>query len=169
VQRDAPFAARRGDAGFTCFDVRIAALLAGRQPDSKLLRIFIRVKKRVAVSGPGCPGTARSSGRSSYRYCGINASGPTVPGPANRRNTMNSPFASILSATGLVLLLGACGNDGPAEQAGEDIDQAVEDVAGKLDSDGPAEKAGENVDKAVEKAGDEIEAAADELEQMSDR
>lgn len=51
--------------------------------------------------------------------------------------------ATILSAA----LLTAC-NDGPAEEAGEDIDEAVEDVTGE-DAD-TLEEAGENVDEATD-------------------
>lgn len=51
--------------------------------------------------------------------------------------------ATILSAA----LLTAC-NDGPAENAGEDVDDAVEDVTGE-DSD-TFEEAGEDVDDATD-------------------
>lgn len=51
--------------------------------------------------------------------------------------------ATLLSAA----LLAAC-NDGPAENAGEDIDEAVEDVTGE-NSD-TFEEAGENVDEATD-------------------
>lgn len=51
--------------------------------------------------------------------------------------------ATILAAA----LLTAC-NDGPAEDAGEDVDDAVEDVTGE-DSDA-FEEAGENVDDATD-------------------
>ena len=51
--------------------------------------------------------------------------------------------ATILSA----VLLTAC-NDGPAENAGEDLDDAVEEVTGE--NNDTFEEAGENVDEATD-------------------
>ena len=55
----------------------------------------------------------------------------------------------LLSAAGI---LAAC-PDGPAENAGEDVDSAIEDVTGE-DTDA-FEEAGENVDEAAEDVDDE--------------
>jgi ABC-type oligopeptide transport system substrate-binding subunit len=51
---------------------------------------------------------------------------------------------------GLSALLLACSEQGPAERAGEKVDEAVESIQESLDPDGPAEEAGEQVDEAVE-------------------
>lgn len=56
----------------------------------------------------------------------------------------SSHWLVALSAAGI---LAAC-SDGPAENAGEDVDEAVEDVTGE-DTD-TFEEAGENVDEATE-------------------
>jgi hypothetical protein len=53
----------------------------------------------------------------------------------------------------------AC-SDGPAENAGEDVDEAIEDVTGE--EQGTFEEAGENLDDAADDAGDAIEDATDE-------
>ena len=54
----------------------------------------------------------------------------------------------------LSLMLAGCQEKGPAQEAGEKIDEAVEDtkeaVEGAVNPKGPAEKAGEEVDEAVE-------------------
>jgi len=57
--------------------------------------------------------------------------------------------------------LAACEKKGPAEKAGEQVDQAVEDakegmeqgaeaISDKIDPQGPAEKAGEKFDEAMD-------------------
>ena len=63
-------------------------------------------------------------------------------------------FHKILLASlpAIVLGLGACEDKGPAESAGQKIDQAVEKAKEAVDPQGPAERAGENIDEAVEKA-----------------
>jgi predicted lipoprotein len=61
----------------------------------------------------------------------------------------------------MAISLGACKKEGPAEKAGEQVDQAVEETreeleqAGeameeKFDKQGPAEEAGEKIDEALE-------------------
>ncbi|MAB13088.1 hypothetical protein [Parvibaculum sp.] len=63
---------------------------------------------------------------------------------------------SALIATSLILaapLLAACDDDGPAEQAGEKIDNAVND------SNDTMEKAGESMDDAMDDMHDGMEDA----------
>ena len=55
-------------------------------------------------------------------------------------------------ATGGATLLGGCREKGPAEKAGEKVDNAMEKVEDKLDPKGPVEKAGRKIDKAVDDA-----------------
>jgi len=43
-----------------------------------------------------------------------------------------------------------CNDDGPAESAGESIDNAVEETKEAFDNDGPAENAGEEIDEAFD-------------------
>lgn len=47
-------------------------------------------------------------------------------------------------------LLSGCSEPGPAEQAGKEIDEAVEEVRERIDPAGPAEQAGREIDEAVE-------------------
>lgn len=43
----------------------------------------------------------------------------------------------------------SCTKKGPAEKAGESMDEAIENVKDAVDPKGPVEKAGEKVDKAL--------------------
>ena len=61
------------------------------------------------------------------------------------------PFIILSVLAGLTLA--GCGEKGPAEQAGEKVDQAVEQAKDAIEDagqQGPAEKAGEAIDKKVE-------------------
>lgn len=59
----------------------------------------------------------------------------------------------ILAA--LLLLAGCNGEEGPAEQAGEEIDEAVDDAEDTV------EEAAESAGDAMEEAGDDVEEATD--------
>lgn len=63
-----------------------------------------------------------------------------------------------ISALAALLLLGLPGcdrNEGPVEEAAEDVDESLEETA-------------EQIDEAAEEAGDKVEEAADELEEETD-
>lgn len=63
----------------------------------------------------------------------------------------------VLSALACLTLAG-CSEKGPAEEAGENIDQAVEqgkDAVEDAGQQGPAEEAGEEMDEAVDEMKDE--------------
>ena len=66
-------------------------------------------------------------------------------------------FFTLLLAVVFFLMTGllGCQNDGPAEQAGEKVDQAVESTEEAV------EEAGDEVEDTMEEAGEEIE---DEVE-----
>lgn len=55
-------------------------------------------------------------------------------------------FALLLPLTGG---LAACDDQGPAEEAGESLDEAADDVGNAFDNSGPAEEAGEDIDDAT--------------------
>lgn len=70
----------------------------------------------------------------------------------------------------LVLLLGGCDEpEGPAERAGERMDEAAERAAEALDPEGPAERAGEQIDQAMERAGAAIQDAGDKAKEKTRR
>lgn len=66
----------------------------------------------------------------------------------------------------LSMALTGCSEPGPAEQAGENIDEAMEDARESLEElgeePGPAERAGETVDDAVDEAADSYEELREE-------
>jgi len=79
---------------------------------------------------------------------------------------------SIIAIVVLAAALGACDEPGPAERAGEKIDNSVEHAKEKVEDivepgEGPAEKAGENIDDAVEATGKQIEDAGQEIKEQS--
>lgn len=60
---------------------------------------------------------------------------------------------TLLLSLCLLPLVGSvvsCREKGPAEKAGEKMDNAVENVKDAVDPKGPVEKAGEKVDKALD-------------------
>ena len=62
-----------------------------------------------------------------------------------------------LFCTGLIVLaLGGCESEGPAERAGKQLDKTVDELTKPM---GPAEQAGEKIDKAVNDADQALEEA----------
>ena len=57
-------------------------------------------------------------------------------------------FAALTMAT--VGLATGCGEDGPAEEVGEAIDDAARKAKDAIDPPGPAEKAGRKVDEVLD-------------------
>ena len=79
-------------------------------------------------------------------------------------------FFAGVAALGLgVFLLAGCEREGPAERAGKQIDETVENLSEPVRRDGPVERAGEQVDKAVEEAGDALKRAGDKIERATDQ
>lgn len=63
--------------------------------------------------------------------------------------SMRMPALALLLGLGTLGLV-ACDNEGPAERAGEKLDNAAERVGDAINPKGPAEKAGEAVDNAAD-------------------
>lgn len=67
------------------------------------------------------------------------------------------PTITTMKATTLIALclfpvvasVVSCKEKGPAEKAGEGVDQAIEDVKDAVDPKGPVEKVGEKIDEAT--------------------
>ena len=72
----------------------------------------------------------------------------------------------LLNGRALVLGVGAlfffagCEAEGPAEKAGEKIDQGVQDAKDAVNPSGPAEDVGAKIDKATKDVGEKIDKAA---------
>lgn len=73
----------------------------------------------------------------------------------NRSPRITSALFALLFALGGGAVLSGCEEQGPAEEAGEEIDDAVEE-------------AGEEIDEAAEETGDAVEEAAEEIEEETD-
>lgn len=73
----------------------------------------------------------------------------------SRTPRITSALFALLFALGGGAVLTGCEDQGPAEEAGEEIDDAVEE-------------AGEKIDEAAEEAGDAVEEAAEEVEEETD-
>jgi hypothetical protein len=66
----------------------------------------------------------------------------------------------LLTSLAIILLtlgLSACEQEGPAERAGEKVDEAAERAKESVDPQGPAERAGEKADEAMERADEATE------------
>jgi hyperosmotically inducible protein len=59
----------------------------------------------------------------------------------------------------------ACETEGPAEQAGEKIDQAVEDASEKIEN--ATESAGEKIEEATDSAGEKLEETGDAVREKT--
>lgn len=76
-----------------------------------------------------------------------------------------SALALLFALTGGVFLA-ACDNEGPAEEAGENIDEAVEETTDG--SDDYMDETKETVEEGMEETGEAAEEAADEVEEATD-
>lgn len=75
--------------------------------------------------------------------------------------------ASLLAAA---LVVTGCEQEGPLERAGEDLDDAMEEMAEGLErNEGPVERAGERVDDAVEEMGERLERAGENIQGATSR
>jgi uncharacterized protein YjbJ (UPF0337 family) len=87
-------------------------------------------------------------------------------GKNNRRLEMRvyKMFSFMLGVGLLVVALGGCEHEGPVEQTGKKIDEAVEDLGAATKKEGPAEQTGKKIDEAVEKAGEAMQDATNRLQ-----
>lgn len=93
--------------------------------------------------------------------------------PAETRRAARWPRPlGVLAVLASLLVLNGCDRQGPAEAAGEKIDQAVKETREQAaeiyeevspQSEGPAERAGKALDEAREAAGEKIEEAGEAL------
>ncbi|MBL9156477.1 MAG: antitoxin [Verrucomicrobiales bacterium] len=63
---------------------------------------------------------------------------------------ITTSFLFLALSASLTLI--SCEKKGPAEKAGEKVDEAIKAVGDAVDPKGPGEKVGEAIDKAVDKA-----------------
>lgn len=94
-----------------------------------------------------------------------------LPPGSKRSHPWHASYAVLALLTSLLILTG-CDSKGPAEKAGEQVDQAMQDMkeeAGKLVGDataepGPAQEAGRSLDEARAQAGEKIEQIGEDMQ-----
>ncbi len=64
---------------------------------------------------------------------------------------MKNLLLLAVCSVSILAALASCKKKGPAEKAGEKMDEAIENVKDAVDPKGPAEKAGEKVDEVLDK------------------
>jgi peptidoglycan hydrolase CwlO-like protein len=68
----------------------------------------------------------------------------------------------------VILILGGCQQEGPAERAGKEIDEATEKLGEVVKEKGPVERAGEKIDNAVEDVGEALEETGDKVKKSTE-
>jgi predicted small lipoprotein YifL len=66
-------------------------------------------------------------------------------------STMKSILITAIASLAILASTTSCRKKGPAEKAGEKMDETIENVKDAVDPKGPVEKAGEKVDEALGK------------------
>jgi hypothetical protein len=72
-------------------------------------------------------------------------------------NMKKPGLLALLALSGCLMGYTGCGRKGPAERAGEKIDETGRKIEDKIDPKGPMEKAGENMDDAAKDAKRKLE------------
>lgn len=88
----------------------------------------------------------------------------SLPARSKRTHPWHASYAVLAVLTSLLILNG-CDKQGPAERAGEQVDQSVQDMKEEAkalfddpaDPPGPAQEAGKALDEAREQTGKKIE------------
>lgn len=109
-----------------------------------------------------------------YEWSGAVAGMVTgIPEKSKRTHAWHASYGVLALLTSLLALNG-CDRKGPAEQAGEQVDQAIQGMneeagAPKNDvtaSPGPAEQTGRTVDEAGEKAGEKVQQLGGDMQKQ---
>jgi hypothetical protein len=76
---------------------------------------------------------------------------------------------AVMMCTGfVVMILGACKQEGPAERTGRKIDEAAEKLGEAVEKKGPMERAGESMDNAVDNTGEALEEAGEKAKKATE-
>lgn len=81
-------------------------------------------------------------------------------------------FPVWISMLSLGLVIAGCQPEGPAEKAGKEIDQTVEQVKEALPGlqpEGPMERAGKHLDEATEQIGEQAASIGNEIKEKTER
>lgn len=96
-----------------------------------------------------------------------------IPEKSKRTHAWHASY-SVLALLTSLLALNGCDRKGPAEQAGEQVDQAIRGMKeeagapknGVTAKPGPAEEAGRTVDEAREKAGEKVQQLGKDMQKQ---
>jgi hypothetical protein len=82
--------------------------------------------------------------------------------------TIYKELAAIVCIGLVVIALGACKPEGPAERTGRKIDEAAEKLGDAVEKKGPLERAGEKMDNAADNAGEALEEAGEKAKRATE-
>lgn len=96
----------------------------------------------------------------------------SLPARSKRTHPWHASYAVLAVLTSLLILNG-CDNQGPAEQAGEQVDRSVQDMKEEVNAlfdepaaqPGPAQEAGKTLDEAREQTGEKIEQMGKDIQE----
>jgi len=82
--------------------------------------------------------------------------------------TIHKKLAVMVCMGFVVIALGACKQEGPAERTGRKIDEAAEKLGEAVEKKGPMERAGEKMDNAVDNTGEALEEAGEKTKKATE-
>ena len=101
-----------------------------------------------------------------YEWSGAVAGMVTgIPEKSKRTHAWHASYGVLALLTSLLALNG-CDRKGPAEQAGEQVDQAIQGMKEEAGAPGPAEQAGRTVDEARAKAGEKVQQLGGDMQKQ---
>lgn len=99
-----------------------------------------------------------------YEWTGAVTAVPlNLPAATHRDHPWHASTA-ILALLASLLILNGCDRQGPAEEAGARIDEAVQDMKDAVAEPGPAQEAGRALDEAREDLGEKVEQIGEDLQ-----
>jgi len=81
-----------------------------------------------------------------------------------RRSHRWHASTGILALLASLLILNGCERQGPAEEAGARVDEAVQDMRDAVSEPGPAQEAGQAIDEAREDLGEKVEQVGEDMQ-----
>ncbi|MFP5505576.1 MAG: hypothetical protein ACLGH6_05215 [Gammaproteobacteria bacterium] len=99
-----------------------------------------------------------------YEWSGALTAIPLNLPAGTRRDHPWHASTAILALLASLLILNGCDRQGPAEEAGAQIDEAVQDMKDAVDPPGPAQEAGRAIDDAREDLGEKVEQIGEDMQ-----
>ncbi|MFP5404421.1 MAG: hypothetical protein ACLGG2_06990 [Gammaproteobacteria bacterium] len=86
-----------------------------------------------------------------------------LPADAKRDHPWHASYG-ILALLTTLLILNGCDRQGPAERAGAQVDEAVQEMKEAVAEPGPAQQAGQALDEAREDLGEKVEQIGEDMQ-----